>query len=96
MPRRICAFYAHVDKPGSKDATGAFVPQVWRTWRTRSAADFSTGWVVLFGTGIALWLGYGLVLGSIPLIASNTVTLALVTAIAWVKFVPQTPARGSA
>ncbi|MCC6920821.1 MAG: SemiSWEET transporter [Alphaproteobacteria bacterium] len=76
--------------------TGAFVPQAWRTWRTRSAADFSTGWVVLFGTGVALWLGYGLVLGSVPLIASNTVTLALVAAIAWVKFMPQTPARGTA
>jgi hypothetical protein len=40
MPRRICAFYAHVDKPGSKDATGAFVPQALRfAKRRRQAGD---------------------------------------------------------
>lgn len=76
--------------------TGAFVPQVWRTWRTRSAGDISAAWITLFGLGLALWLTYGIAVGSVPVILSNVATLALVGVIAWVKFVPQTAARRAA
>jgi MtN3 and saliva related transmembrane protein len=76
--------------------TGAFVPQVWRTWRTRSAGDISAAWITLFRLGLALWLTYGIAVGSVPVILSNVATLALVGVIAWVKFVPQTAARRAA
>ena len=54
--------------------TIAFLPQVIRTWRTRSTSDISLGMFVTYVTGILLWLVYGLTLGDIPLIASNAVT----------------------
>lgn len=76
--------------------TGAFVPQVWRTWTTRSAGDISSAWIALFGLGVALWLAYGLSVRSVPIILSNVATLALVCVIAWVKFVPQRAPRTSA
>ncbi len=57
--------------------TVAFVPQVWKTWRTRSAGDLSTAMLVIFTAGVALWLVYGLLLGSAPIIAANVATLAL-------------------
>jgi len=76
--------------------TGAFVPQVVRTWRTRSANDISAAWIALFGLGLALWLAYGIAVGATPVILANIVTLALVGVIAWVKFVPQTVARETA
>jgi MtN3 and saliva related transmembrane protein len=38
-----------------------------------------------FGVGLVLWLCYGLLLGSWPIIASNTVTLVLVVPIIWLK-----------
>jgi MtN3 and saliva related transmembrane protein len=31
----------------------------------------------LFTTGVALWLGYGILLGSWPIIICNAITLAL-------------------
>ena len=55
--------------------TVAFVPQVLRTWRTRSTADISLVMFLVYVTGIILWLIYGLMLKDIPLIASNAVTL---------------------
>ena len=73
--------------------TGAFVPQVLRTWRTRSANDISAAWIALFGLGLVLWLAYGIAVGSLPVILSNVATLPLVGVIAWVKFVPQTAVR---
>jgi MtN3 and saliva related transmembrane protein len=57
--------------------TVAFLPQVIRTWRTRSTSDISLGMFVTYVTGIALWLVYGLMIHDIPLIASNAVTFVL-------------------
>jgi MtN3 and saliva related transmembrane protein len=56
--------------------TVAFVPQVWKTWRTRSAEDLSMTMLVTFTTGVACWFAYGVALGSTPMIVSNAVTLA--------------------
>ena len=55
--------------------TIAFLPQVLRTWKTRSTSDISLGMFVTYVTGIVLWLAYGLLLGDLPLICSNAVTL---------------------
>ena len=57
--------------------TVAFAPQVWRVWRTRSTRDISLGMYLVFTSGVAFWLAYGVVLGAWPIIAANTVTLAL-------------------
>ena len=55
--------------------TIAFLPQVIRTWKTRSTADISLVMFVTYVTGIVLWLLYGLMLHDLPLIFSNAVTL---------------------
>ena len=66
--------------------TLSFLPQVAKTWQTRSAADFSWIWLVAFAAGLALWLVYGIALVSLPLIAANGITLSLVLLIAFVKW----------
>lgn len=57
--------------------TIAFLPQAIKTWRTRSARDISLGMFVALVTGICLWLVYGLLIGDLPLILANGVTLVL-------------------
>jgi len=57
--------------------TLAFIPQVWRIWKTRSARDLSLPMYVIFTSGVALWFLYGLSLGALPIIASNGITLLL-------------------
>ena len=59
--------------------TFAFVPQVIKTWKTKSAGDLSLGTMSLICTGVLLWLIYGLLIGDVPVIAANAVTLVLVT-----------------
>lgn len=66
--------------------TLSFLPQVAKTWQTRSAADFSWIWLIAFAAGLALWLVYGIALASIPLIAANGITLSLVLLIGFVKW----------
>ena len=57
--------------------TLAFVPQVWRVWKTRSTRDISLGMYLVFTTGVGFWLAYGLVLGAWPIVVANSVTLML-------------------
>lgn len=64
----------------------AFLPQVLKTWQSRSASDISLGMFLLFTTGVALWLVYGLLRGELPIIAANAITLGLSLVILLMKF----------
>jgi MtN3 and saliva related transmembrane protein len=65
--------------------TGAFFPQVIRTWRTRSTDDISLGMFLLTVFGLVLWLIYGLELGDWPLIVADAVSLILAATILGLK-----------
>ena len=65
--------------------TIAFIPQLQQNWRTRSAQDVSLGMLLTFVTGVFLWLVYGLLLGALPIILANLVTLVLTLAILILK-----------
>jgi len=57
--------------------TAAFVPQVVRSWRTRSTRDVSLTMFVVMTTGVLLWLIYGLLVHDRPLVVANGVTFVL-------------------
>jgi MtN3 and saliva related transmembrane protein len=65
--------------------TTAFVPQLVRVLRLRSARDISLPTFLLFSVGVFLWLIYGIYAKSKPVIASNTVTLVLSLSILFLK-----------
>jgi MtN3 and saliva related transmembrane protein len=48
-----------------------------KTWRTRSTTDISLVMFLVLVLGIVLWLIYGALLGDLPLVAANVVTLGL-------------------
>ena len=65
--------------------TLSFVPQVIQIWRTRTAKSVSMPMYVIFTAGVLLWLAYGLMLGSWPIIACNAVTLVLAVSVIVMK-----------
>jgi len=58
--------------------TVGFVPQVLKTWRSRSAADLSFQMVFILLSGVTFWLVYGLMVGDRPIIIANAITLVLI------------------
>jgi MtN3 and saliva related transmembrane protein len=56
--------------------TFAFVPQAVRVWRRRSAEDISLAMYSIMVAGVALWIVYGWIIRSAPLVAANVVSLA--------------------
>ena len=65
--------------------TVSFVPQAVMTIRTRNSTGISLGMYSLFTVGVALWLAYGILLESWPMIAANSVTLVLASIILGLK-----------
>ena len=57
--------------------TVAFVPQVMKTYKSKSAASLSLGMFLFFTSGIILWLIYGIMINEYPIIVANLVTLVL-------------------
>lgn len=58
--------------------TSAFVPQVYKTWKTRSTRDISFTMYGAFLIGTILWLYYGIYHSSLAIILANAVTGILV------------------
>ena len=54
--------------------TIAFLPQLYKTWQTKSAEDVSLIMLILFITGLFCWIIYGIKIHSIPILVANIVT----------------------
>jgi MtN3 and saliva related transmembrane protein len=65
--------------------TVSWLPQALKTLRTRQTRDISLYAQIMLFIGIMLWLAYGLLIVSWPLIGANIVTLVLVGTILTMK-----------
>ncbi len=77
-----------IDVVGSAAAcltTISFVPQAWQSFRTRDVSGISLGMYSVFTAGVALWLAYGLLVDSWPIVVANAVTLVFSIAILAMK-----------
>ena len=57
--------------------TIAFLPQLYKTWKTKSADDVSLIMLILFITGLTCWIIYGIQINSIPILVANIITFIL-------------------
>ena len=67
--------------------TLSFLPQVLHTLKTRDVSGISLVMYSAFTVGVALWLVYGLLLGSWPIVIANVITIMLALAIVVMKLV---------
>jgi MtN3 and saliva related transmembrane protein len=65
--------------------TVAFVPQALHIIRHKETRAISLPMYLVFATGVALWLLFGLMIWNWPIILANAVTLALALAIVSMK-----------
>jgi MtN3 and saliva related transmembrane protein len=64
----------------------SFVPQIVKIWRDRDASEISLVMYLVTVTGFCLWSGYGVLIGSWPVTASNLVCLGLSGAVLALKW----------
>ncbi len=78
----------HVDIIGYVAAcltTFSLLVQAIKSWRTKDLSGISVGMYTMFASGVALWLVYGFVINSMPLIVTNALTLAFALSILAMK-----------
>ena len=64
----------------------SFLPQLVKVWRFRSVKDISLAMYIIYTTSVILWLAYGIIIKSAPLITAEILTLVLVSAILIMKY----------
>jgi MtN3 and saliva related transmembrane protein len=64
----------------------SFVPQISKIWRERDAASVSLKMYAVTVTGFSLWIAYGVLIKSWPVVAANTVCLILSATILALKW----------
>ena len=57
--------------------TAAFLPQVIKVCRTKHTSGISLSMYVVFSSGVFLWMWYGAMVKSLPILAANAVTFIL-------------------
>ncbi|MBI1834192.1 MAG: SemiSWEET transporter [Burkholderiales bacterium] len=67
--------------------TSAFIPQAWLTWKRKRAEGVSLGMYVIMISGVVCWLTYGILLGALPIIFANIITLVLAVFILSMKLI---------
>ena len=77
--------------------TASFLPQAIMVLRTRNTDGISLVMYAMFTFGVAVWLVYGLFLGSVSIIVANLITVVLAASILGVKAknTIQTKAQGA-
>jgi len=66
--------------------TIAFVPQAYKIYKTNETKDLSLSLFIIFSLGVFMWLIYGIILESVPMILANIITLFLSLYILYKKF----------
>jgi MtN3 and saliva related transmembrane protein len=64
----------------------SFLPQIIKIWKFRSVKDISTGMYAIYAVSVILWLVYGIIIKSEPLILAEILTLVLVFTILTLKY----------
>jgi len=58
-------------------STASFVPQVVKSWREGDTGAISKRMYIVTVSAFTLWIAYGLMIWSVPIIVFNTLSLAL-------------------
>lgn len=58
--------------------TSAFVPQVYKTWKTKDVEGLSLTMYSVFFVGVVLWVVFGYLINSISVFLANFITALLV------------------
>jgi len=65
--------------------TISFLPQVIQIVKTNDTKSISLGMYCIFVLGVSLWLAFGIMISSLPIILANAITLILTLTILILK-----------
>jgi len=70
---------------GSLLTSITFIPQVYKSWKSKSVGDLSIAMIVIVISSTIVWLIYGYLISSGPVLVANTVVLILTLVLLYFK-----------
>jgi MtN3 and saliva related transmembrane protein len=67
--------------------TACWVPQLARSWRTRSTRDFSLLYLIVLTVGVTMWAVYGILRADLAVIIANVVTVGILLFLLTIKLI---------
>ena len=65
--------------------TGANLPQLKKAWSTGQTDDISMNMLLVLASGLALWVGYGVLQKDLVIIVANAISLVLIGGLVCLK-----------
>ncbi len=63
----------------------SLIPQVIRSWSTKSTKDISLHWTIVYLSGLLLWISYGVGISSMPLMVMGSIEASLAASLLYLK-----------
>lgn len=63
------------------------IPQVYKSWKTKSTKDISVSWTLLYMAGLFLWFLYGIGLQAFPIIIFAGLEFLMATSLFALKLI---------
>lgn len=70
---------------GSLLTSITFIPQVYKSWKSKSVGDLSITMIFIVVSSTIVWLTYGYLINSGPVLVANTVVLVLTLILLYFK-----------
>ena len=70
---------------GSLLTSITFLPQVYKSWKSKSVGDLSIAMIFIVVSSTIVWLTYGYLISSGPVLVANTVVLVLTLVLLYFK-----------
>lgn len=71
---------------GSFLTSVTFIPQVYKSWQSKSVGDLSVLMILIVVTSTIVWLVYGFAINSRPVIVANFIVLVLTLVLLYFKY----------
>ena len=80
------AYINYIGYFGSFLTSITFIPQVYKSWQSKSVGDLSIWMILIVVTSTLVWLVYGFAINSGPVISANTIVLVLTLVLLYFKY----------
>ena len=80
------AYIDYIGYFGSFLTSITFIPQVYKSWQSKSVGDLSIWMILIVVTSTFVWLVYGFAINSGPVISANTIVLILTLVLLYFKY----------
>jgi len=67
--------------------TVALLPQVLKSWKSKSTKDISIPWMLLYLAGLSLWIVYGFGVSSMPIVLTTVVEFLMAASLLVLKLI---------